>query len=120
MYAIRSYYGRIILRNVISKKKKFIISIAAVFIVAIGIIAFAAADRFLIEHVEIDLNNISSTQTPDVENTSSAADETYTATDMSYTSESKKINITKVVTGTGSSQNTYFVADVILSSYNFV
>jgi len=98
-----------------SKRKKIIISVISVFILALGIIAYAAADRFLIEHIDIDLNSYSSAVDSTVTDTAESSDETYTATDMSYESDSKIINITKVVTGSGSSQNTYFVADVTLS-----
>lgn len=41
--------------------------------------------------------------------------EKYTATDMSYTSDSKTISIQKVVTGEGKDTVTYFVADIKLT-----
>lgn len=123
-----------------SVKAKIITSIIVIFIVAAGIIAYAAADRFLIEHVELDLNSTSSSQastttsaisdTETGSNTGSADTASSTSnsattstsssspiiTDMSYTSDSKTITITKKVTGSGSSQVVYFVADVTLKN----
>ena len=103
-------------------KKKIITSIV-VFLLIAGTIAYAAYDRFLLEHVEVNLNATSISQNSSTLDSTSTvttaatttADETYTATDMSYTSDSKTIKITKVVTGSGSSQVTYYVADVTLT-----
>lgn len=204
----------------LSKKAKIIISSILVFILVLGSIAIWAADRYLIEHVELDLSeeipagnqvvtkvgsdingesipnedslaseagvslatpkietsatpvkaipvaskvepsitpdeNISATvkeeplvtperdlsETPkaqliesdgaeaskddqvkkddakddDVGNQEDIGAEKYTATDMSYTSDSKTINIQKVVTGEGKDTVTYYVADIKLT-----
>lgn len=196
----------------LSKKTKIIISIIVVFILFIGGAAIWAADRFLIEHVEIDLseevpasnqstanvgmdadtgstldvdseaaqdgalpaspegvltspvvkpatsdaalpaspdgtlkasptkdpvpskenlptqtkgNSVSQqkSSSPSVKNEEvqnkadkeSNGPEKYTATDMSYESDSKKINIQKVVTGQGADTVTYYVADIKLT-----
>ncbi len=204
----------------LSKKAKIIISSIVVFILVIGSIAIWAADRYLIEHVELDLSeevpaankvvtkvgsdtnrdsifnedsiarkgevlivtpkvepsatpvdtiqatsNIEASITPDKNISAtlkeeplvtpdgnlsetpkgqlSASDgaeasknnqikkddvkdnnvgkqedigaEKYTATDMSYTSDSKTINIQKVVTGEGNDTVTYYVADIKLT-----
>jgi exopolysaccharide biosynthesis protein len=104
-----------------SRRKKVILTAAAVFVLTAGISTYLAADRFLIEHVEVDL----STQTVNAptltvaSSDSSAASagsepEQYKATDMSYTSASKTITIQKVVAGSGNGQLVYYVADVQL------
>lgn len=46
------------MKRKLSKKAKIILSSVGVFVLVLGIIAYWAADRFLIEHVEIDLNNM--------------------------------------------------------------
>lgn len=115
----------------ISKKKfKTILWISVAVILCI--VAYLAADRFLIEHVEIDLSEDSAasqeladgqTQMDQVEDeaalsgsdASENSAEAYTATDNSYISESKNISITKVVTGSGEEQIVYFVADITFS-----
>lgn len=131
------------MKRKLSKKVKIIICSVAAVLIAVGIIAYIAADRFLIEHVEFDLNStasasesvlpstssgVSSSSAPissagngassdnasDNAETNSATPE-YTATDMSYTSDSRTITITKVVTGSGKNQLVYFVADVQLT-----
>lgn len=110
------------MRRKLSRRKKVIRTAAAVFVLAAGISAYFAADRFLIEHVEVDLNSQTanaSTLAVASSGTSSGAasssgSEQYTATDMSYTSASKTITIQKVVTGSGAGQLVYYVADVHL------
>ncbi len=76
--------------------------------VVLGSIIFWAADRYLIEHVEIDLNNTEAVL-PQVQ-----ADKSYKVTDDSYTSDTKTIKISKVETGSGNNKVTYFVADVTI------
>lgn len=68
-----------------------------------------ALDRFVVEHVEQTGVTSAAAATA-----STASDSTAKITDTSYTSDLAKINITKTVTGTGSSQVTYFVADLNL------
>src|SRR5687767_10207257 len=80
-----------------------------------------ALDRFVFEHVEIsDVAAYEASQGV----TSGAADTAITgntagtaaeATDTSYTSADSSINISTVVTGSGDSTVTYYVADVVLS-----
>jgi Exopolysaccharide biosynthesis protein related to N-acetylglucosamine-1-phosphodiester alpha-N-acetylglucosaminidase len=86
-------------------KSRFIVP-AAAFLLIISILAYIAANRFLIEHIEAVV-------TP----ASAAASETleaYKVTDTSYISDSKKITISKVTSGSGSNQVTYYVADIVL------
>ena len=82
-----------------------------------------ALDRFVFEHVEIsDVAAYEASQgvtsgAADAAN-SAAADAAKTgaeATDTSYTSADSSINISTVVTGSGDSTVTYYVADVVLS-----
>jgi exopolysaccharide biosynthesis protein len=74
-----------------------------------------ALDRFVFEHVEIsDVAAYEASQgvTSGTADTASAVAET---TDSSYTSADSNINISTVVTGSGDSTVTYYVADVVLS-----
>jgi len=122
------------MKRKLSKKSKKIIYSVGAFLLVLSIIAYIAADRFLIEHVAVDLGSVTSIQSSNTAKASSGTNnkssgaantvsntntgsgtENYTATDMSYTSDNKNINIKKVVTGSGSSQVVYFVADVELT-----
>jgi exopolysaccharide biosynthesis protein len=74
-----------------------------------------ALDRFVFEHVEIsDVAAYEASQgvTSGAADPASAVAET---TDTSYTSTDSSINISTVVTGSGDSTVTYYVADVVLS-----
>lgn len=97
------------MRKKLSKKAKVIISIVTTLVIILGIAAYIAADRFLIEHVEIDL-----TKTGALSANSTVKDTEYDLTDSSYTSDTKSITITKKTVGSGSNQSVYFVADVTL------
>lgn len=92
------------MKQKLSKRKKIVLTAISAFLVIAGMIAYLAADRFLFEHVELVLGST----------TSNAGSDPYTATDTSYTSDSKTITISKVVTGSGSNQLVYYVADVQL------
>lgn len=91
------------------KRKKGKYALATVLLIA-GMIAFWGADRYLIPHVEVVLGSPQTTST-----SSTDTSENYTATDLSYISDSKTINITKVTTGSSSNPLVYYVADVKLS-----
>jgi exopolysaccharide biosynthesis protein len=184
------------LKQKLSKKAKIIISSIGALLLVLGIIAYWAADRFLFEHVELDLSNMempaangdlsvlpsenlqvspdgglqvtpsvglqvtpnatlqvtpnatlqvtpgkalqvttngaskggtktagaSKGNTPtagaskgETPNKGAAGPEKYTATETSYKSDTKSIEIKKVVTGEGNDTVTYFVADVKLT-----
>lgn len=80
-----------------------------------------ALDRFVIEHVEIaDVAAYEAAVSAD--SSTAAAADTATAdtadpvvTDTSYTSDDAAITVSTIVTGSGSSQVTYYVADVVLT-----
>ncbi len=99
------------------KKRKRIVTISIV-ITSVALILYLLADSYLIEHVEVE-NALVSSETTNSTNTSSetttTVDETYEANDLSYTSDTKSIEIEKVVTGSGSDQVVYYVADVQLT-----
>ncbi|GAB4077926.1 phosphodiester glycosidase family protein [Nostocoides australiense] len=71
-----------------------------------------ALNRYVVDHVEVE--NVSQQTSTAIEavqaDTASA-----TSTATSYTSDTAQISIEKVVTGSGSDQVTYFVADVTIS-----
>lgn len=74
-----------------------------------------AADRFLIEHVEIsDVSAYEAAQSADDDATAAATGEV-TLTDTSYGDDSSSVTISTVSTGTGDDTVTYYVADVVLS-----
>lgn len=86
-------------------------------ITSVALILYFLADRYLIEHVEVENALVSSETTTSSTDSSetTTVDETYEADDLSYTSDTKSIQIEKVVTGSGSDQVTYYVADVQLT-----
>ncbi|PWM45136.1 MAG: exopolysaccharide biosynthesis protein [Clostridiales bacterium] len=98
-------------------KKSIVFSLSAAFIIIIAVIVYIAADRFLFEHIEIDLTK-NKTNLP-LEN-EHEGDSDYTATDMSYLSSDKTINISKVITGSGKNQLVYFVADIKINDDTMV
>lgn len=101
-----------------TKKAKIILVSVTAFVLVLGVLAYAAADRFLIEHVEayVSTSTAESAASEDATDTAqTVSDEDYTATDTSYTSDSTKITVTRVTTGSGSDQVVYYVADVQLT-----
>jgi exopolysaccharide biosynthesis protein len=98
--------------------KAKIILFATAFILLIGSLAYAAADRFLIEHVEAvvaaPVNEASSGGTASA--VSDSGGESYSATDTSYTSDSKQITITQTTSGSGSDKLVYYAADIQLTN----
>jgi len=97
--------------------------IPAAFALLLAAAAFAAADRYLIRHVEIgDVNAYASAavSTQALPEAASSAPESSTQTsepvwdDWSYHSQTSEITITKTTLGSGADTITYFVADVVL------
>jgi exopolysaccharide biosynthesis protein len=77
-----------------------------------------ALDRFVFEHVEIsDVAAYEASQgvTSGVAGTAASAGIAAEATDTTYTSADSSIHISTVVTGSGNSTVTYYVADVVLT-----
>jgi exopolysaccharide biosynthesis protein len=73
-----------------------------------------ALDRFVVQHVEIsDVSAYEASQGVTSE-TGSVGSSTATVTDTSYSADGSNINISTVVTGSGDSTVTYYVADVVL------
>ncbi|MGX6600589.1 phosphodiester glycosidase family protein [Micromonosporaceae bacterium Da 78-11] len=75
-----------------------------------------ALDRYVVDHVEV--SNASALTGSDV--TVAAVDATGTSTATTYTSDTARISIETVVTGSGDSQVTYFAADVTVSDATIV
>lgn len=101
----------------LSRKVKIILCTAAVFLVIAGSLAYAAADRFLIEHVETHVSQTASeTDVQSGTASASVSSEDSAVTDTSYESATKKISVKKVTTGSGSDQVVYYVADVQLKN----
>jgi exopolysaccharide biosynthesis protein len=106
------------------KKKTLIILITACII---GLLAYLAADRYLIKHIEIEnvsaytegiTETVSSTNATDLAAATpqaAAVAATAAADDWNYVSDSLSIQIREYKTGSGNDQVTYFVADVILA-----
>jgi len=108
-----------------NKKKTWIIS---GILLALGIVAYLAADRFLIEHVEIaDVNAYASAVAAESTVESSASDAAAAAAEeeaaidpvtydnWNYRSADISISITEYSSGNGNDALTYFVADVVLA-----
>ena len=73
-----------------------------------------ALDRFVVQHVEIsDVSAYEASQGVTSE-TGTVGSSTATVTDTSYSADGSNINISTVVTGSGDSTVTYYVADVVL------
>jgi exopolysaccharide biosynthesis protein len=85
-------------------------------LVAAGGASTWALNRYVIDHVEV--SDASALTAAGVTTADAASTGTSTAT--GYTSETAKISIEKVVTGSGSDQVTYFVADVTVSDATIV
>jgi exopolysaccharide biosynthesis protein len=80
-----------------------------------------AANRYLIEHVEVTdasarYDAASAAPTTTAASTSATTSTTPTTTATSYTGSSGKVTIETVTVGTGNQKVTYFVADVVLAS----
>lgn len=125
-----------------SGKKFVIILIVAV----LGFISYLAADRYLIQHVEISDVKAYAASTPDVTISYGSISSTTTSTqvasagavssaatsspvqmtstpasllkadDWNYLSETLSISIREISTGSGSNKLTYFVADVVVKN----
>lgn len=74
-----------------------------------------AADRFLIEHVEIADVSAYEAEHSTAEPTETAAGSTGTTSDDTYSDGETTVSVTQVSTGSGDETLTYYVADVVLS-----
>ncbi|RCX13285.1 uncharacterized protein DUF2233 [Fontibacillus phaseoli] len=99
------------------RRKLYVILFLA--ILGVGAIIYGLADRYLIEHVEIVVEDQGGTETnPDAGSTGSAGGTSAQAEsdNWSYNSDAIQIQIDPVQTGSGSDRITYFVADVTLKN----
>lgn len=97
--------------NKIKPKRKLLISLLLI-VVVIGGILYGLADRYLIEHVEVVVNN-EATETQDTSGEDIATTKAE-YDDWSYTSNDIQIKIDQVEEGSGTNLITYYVADVVL------
>ncbi|MCV2394781.1 phosphodiester glycosidase family protein [Actinotalea sp. M2MS4P-6] len=106
-----------------SRTRRTAAIVATTLVLSLGSAAAWALDRFVIEHVEItdvaayeaSASASSSASATTADSTADASTSEAVLTDTSYTSDDASITISTVVTGSGSSQVTYYVADVVLS-----
>lgn len=112
-----------------TKKKKIWISSILAFILVLSGILYSLADRYLIQHVEIenvyaataDITSAASTSgalqavSLETESESTETPETVLSDDWNYKSGAYSVSIREVTTGSGRNMVTYFVADVVLS-----
>jgi exopolysaccharide biosynthesis protein len=99
-----------------TRRRKAIVSATIVTTLVVGGGAAWALDRFLIPHVEI--SDVSAYEAENSSVVATDAEESSTAavvTETSYESDDASISISTVVTGSGESTVTYYVADVVLS-----
>lgn len=102
------------------KKRKWPI-IVLVIVLVLGTVLYSLANRYLIPHVEVAVvdstlnSNGGDGGSSDATDVVTAAAEANAASDdWSYSSDDVDIDIEQVVTGSGSDQITYYVADVML------
>src|SRR3954447_26087383 len=94
-------------------RRTFLLGGGAGFALLAGGGATWALDRYVVDHVEVDdVSSYEAAQSVDAVDTSDAAG---TFTDTSYSSQYCTIDISTVVTGSGDSTVTYYVADVVLT-----
>jgi exopolysaccharide biosynthesis protein len=97
----------IVIKNPTRRKKT--IFLLAFIILAIGTVLYVLADRYLIEHVEVNV----AAKTPASASANSASDTELVQQDAwNYSSTVTQIHINKIESGSGSDKITYFVADV--------
>src|SRR3954454_3440256 len=94
-------------------RRTFLLGGGAGFALLAGGGATWALDRFVVDHVAIDdVASYEATQSVDAIDTSGASG---TFADTTYTSQYCALTISTVVTGSGDSTVTYYVADVTLT-----
>ncbi|MBB6637180.1 phosphodiester glycosidase family protein [Cohnella thailandensis] len=104
------------------RKRTKVILIIAILLAILGGVAYKLADRYLIEHVEVVVQDThssdsgadadsSQTQTQTQDQTPSGQVE---SDDWNYKSDTQSVSIKKVQTGSGDDTVTYYVADVVL------
>ena len=98
------------------KRKKIVITSLITLLVMIGLILYGLADRYLIEHVEVEVESgsSSSSNSSNSSDSSSSTDTAATSDDWNYKDDSVEIHIEQVQKGSGEDMVTYFVADVKL------
>ncbi|MDU2242866.1 MAG: phosphodiester glycosidase family protein [Paenibacillus sp.] len=100
------------------KSKKKLAAYILVPVLGIGGMIYGLADRYLIEHVEVVMDQKETasegTAAPQAQTSPNVASAETGATsdDWNYESEAVKIHIDQIQTGSGPDQITYFVADV--------
>ncbi len=105
-----------------STKRKIVI-VVALCCLLVGGILYQLADRYLIEHVEVVVaaETVSSAaKTVNDLSASSTNSSEVVSDDWNYSSDNTTISIKQVVTGSGSDQITYYVADVQVSDASLI
>ncbi|PFG34473.1 phosphodiester glycosidase family protein [Sanguibacter antarcticus] len=96
------------------RHRKLLVAFLAVALVLTGSTGWAL-DRYVFEHVEIaDVAAYEASVTGQTASTTSTTDADAVVTDTTYTSDAAGVTISTVVTGSGESTVTYYVADVVL------
>ena len=95
--------------------RKLIISLT-VLLLALCILLYKLADRYLFEHVELNNTFQLTDQISTKDNDSNSSPETITTDDWNYNSNSISIGIEQITEGSGDNTITYYVADVELKA----
>jgi hypothetical protein len=98
-----------------TRRRKAIVSATIVTTLVVGGGAAWALDRFLIPHVEISDVSAYEAENSTVVVTDEDSGSAAIVTETSYESDDASISISTVVTGSGESTVTYYVADVVVS-----
>lgn len=106
------------------KQKRKLTAILILVVLGLGAVVYGLADRYLIKHVEVVVENPSPAESGTsvsggangATRTSDGASQNATYDDWNYTSDDLAIKIDQVQTGSGNDQITYFVADVTLKN----
>lgn len=94
-------------------RKRIVITSLITSLIIIGLVLYGLANRYLIEHVEVEVDTSSATST-------SSTPAASTSDDWNYQDDQVEIHIQQVQKGSGEDTVTYFVADVKLTDASYL
>ena len=103
-------------KQVKKRNKKKLVICLTVLLLSISFLLYKLADRYLIEHVELNNTFQLTDQVSAKDNDSTSSTDTITTDDWNYNSNSISIGIKQITEGYGDNTITYYVADVELKA----